>query len=69
MPRAPIKGKAFVWGSGKDGRCGNSSEHSEVIPSPIQGTLRFSHISCGYHHTAAVTSTGRLMTWGRGTFG
>ena len=69
VARAPLSAKAWAWGSGKDGRCGSGSEVSEGIPAALSVGLRFSHISCGYHHTAAVTSQGRVFTWGRGTFG
>lgn len=55
----------FVWGSGKDGRCGNGSEDGcleptqvVVVEKPGQATVLFSQLSCGYHHTGAVSADG-----------
>lgn len=40
MPKVRIKNqsknedlKVYVWGSGKDGRCGNGKESSEKVPN------------------------------------
>lgn len=33
--------KAYVWGSGKDGRCGNGKESSEKMPSTIKSQYKF----------------------------
>ena len=65
----------FVWGSGKDGRCGNQSEEGFQVPTEINiysekfAKIQFSKLSCGYHHSAAISAKGRLYTWGRGIFG
>lgn len=59
---------AYIWGSGKDGRCGNGKETGEKIPTLID-VDKFSHIVCGYHHTVAISITGQVMSWGRGAFG
>ena len=65
----------FVWGSGKDGRCGNKSEEGFQIPTEIKvydekrKPVKFLKLSCGYHHSAAVSTEGRVFTWGRGIFG
>ena len=64
-----------MWGSGKDGRCGNNSEDGFKIPTHIKvmsgkaGKMAFSSLDCGYHHTAAVSDKGQVYTWGRGVFG
>lgn len=63
-------GIAYVWGSGKDGRCGNGSEESEKTPTGIiEQNEHYSSICCGYHHTAGLSVTGKVYTWGRGVFG
>ena len=65
----------FVWGSGKDGRCGNQSEEGFQTPTEINiysdkyAKIYFTKLSCGYHHSAAISAKGRLYTWGRGIFG
>eukprot|EP00347_Sterkiella_histriomuscorum_P016506 403352920 len=61
--------KVFVWGSGKDGRCGNGKESSEKLPNQANTSHNFTQLSCGYHHSAAVTSDGMILSWGRGIFG
>ncbi|CDW87540.1 kinesin motor domain containing protein [Stylonychia lemnae] len=61
--------KIYVWGSGKDGRCGNGKESSEKLPNQINSQYKFSQLSCGYHHSAGVTSDGMILSWGRGIFG
>ena len=61
-------GRAFMWGSGKDGRCGNGKEQSERVPSELSQSL-LAQLECGYHHSAGLTKDGVLLTWGRGVFG
>ena len=72
IDQAPKKGalaEAFVWGSGKDGRCGNGRETSEKVPKKVKAAYTFTSLSCGYHHSAAVSQEGMALTWGRGVFG
>ena len=75
LPRATIEmigaagSRAFVWGSGKDGRCGNGKESNEKVPAQVASSHRFVMLSCGYHHSAGVTQDGSVLTWGRGIFG
>jgi hypothetical protein len=47
--------KAFLWGSGKDGRCGNGKDSSEKVPNAVTSQHKFMQLSCGYHHSAAVS--------------
>lgn len=63
-------GRMFIWGYGNNGELGNmQTEHSNV---PIDITDRFylqqnetiKEISLGAHHSAMLTSTGRVFTWG-----
>jgi alpha-tubulin suppressor-like RCC1 family protein len=64
---------AFLWGSGKDGRCGSGTEDKIATPAPLfadpNAALSIQKLACGYHHSAAVTDKGSLYTWGRGIFG
>lgn len=59
----------YVWGSGKDGRCGNGKETNEKVPALVGTSHKFAMISSGYHHSAAVSSDGMVLSWGRGIFG
>ena len=61
-------GFAYIWGSGKDGRCGNGKQSSEGRPFNMNG-LQLSKIAAGYHHTAGITKDNIVVTWGRGVFG
>nr|XP_048317951.1 PH, RCC1 and FYVE domains-containing protein 1-like [Ziziphus jujuba var. spinosa] len=69
-----FSGDLYTWGDGThySGLLGHGSEVSHWIPKKISGDmegLHVSYISCGLWHTAAVTSTGRLFTFGDGSFG
>ncbi|XP_050237803.1 PH, RCC1 and FYVE domains-containing protein 1-like isoform X2 [Mercurialis annua] len=69
-----LSGDLYTWGDGaySCGLIGHGSEASHWIPKRISGDLdgiHVSYISCGPWHTAAVTSAGRLFTFGDGTFG
>ncbi|KAL4289577.1 hypothetical protein GQ457_14G018880 [Hibiscus cannabinus] len=64
----------YSWGgrSGNSGLLGHGSETSQRIPKNLNGSLEGIHdssVSCGPWHTAVVTSTGQLFTFGDGTFG
>ena len=61
--------KCFMWGSGKDGRCGTGKDSNEKVPSQVNTQHRFQQLACGYHHSAAVSKDGMVLTWGRGIFG
>ena len=61
-------GTAYIWGSGKDGRCGNRTQNSEPMPWAMNG-IALKKIRSGYHHTAGISSDGICVTWGRGVFG
>ncbi|KAJ6792815.1 ultraviolet-B receptor UVR8-like [Iris pallida] len=60
-------GEALTWGYGGFGALGHSVYHRELLPrlvnGPWNGTL--SHLATSGAHTAAVTDSGELYTWGR----
>ncbi|KAK8921153.1 Ultraviolet-B receptor UVR8 [Platanthera zijinensis] len=67
-----LSGDLYTWGDGVHnfGLLGHGSEASHWIPKNVQmGALHVSSISCGPWHTAVVTSSGQLFTFGDGTFG
>ena len=64
-------GDVFSWGEGDDGKLGHDTKNSCDRPRVIEG-LRgkdIVDISCGGAHSAAITSTGELYTWGKGRYG
>ena len=64
-------GDVFSWGEGDDGKLGHDNKNSCDRPRVIEA-LRgkdIVDISCGGAHSAAITSTGELYTWGKGRYG
>jgi E3 ubiquitin-protein ligase HERC2 len=60
-------GKVQTFGLGKDGRLGHGAvEVDELSPRLVQGLADhvLSQVDCGGHHTAALTSTGVVYTFG-----
>uniref|UniRef100_A0A7N0SWZ1 FYVE-type domain-containing protein n=1 Tax=Kalanchoe fedtschenkoi TaxID=63787 RepID=A0A7N0SWZ1_KALFE len=69
-----LSGDLYTWGDGTHnyGLLGHENQVSHWVPKRVTGPLdgvRVSHISCGPWHTAVVTSSGQLFTFGDGTFG
>ncbi|KAI3672869.1 hypothetical protein L6452_38969 [Arctium lappa] len=69
-----ISGELYTWGDGTHnaGLLGHATNVSHWIPKrigdPIEG-LKVASVTCGPWHTAFITSTGQLFTFGDGTFG
>ncbi|XP_057422819.1 PH, RCC1 and FYVE domains-containing protein 1 [Lotus japonicus] len=69
-----MAGELFTWGDGthKAGLLGHGTDVSHWIPKRIAGPLeglQVALVTCGPWHTALITSTGQLFTFGDGTFG
>ncbi|MFS7924460.1 putative chromatin regulator PHD family [Helianthus anomalus] len=67
-----LSGDLYTWGEGHFGILGHGNEVSHWVPKRVNGPLEGIHvsfISCGPWHTAVVTSSGQLFTFGDGTFG
>ncbi|KAF8049598.1 hypothetical protein N665_2171s0003 [Sinapis alba] len=69
-----LTGEIYTWGDGTHnaGLLGHGTDVSHWIPKRISGPLeglRIASVSCGPWHTALITSTGHLFTFGDGTFG
>ncbi|KAJ6811289.1 uncharacterized protein M6B38_155615 [Iris pallida] len=67
-----LSGELYTWGDGTFGLLGHGNEVSHWVPKRVNGPLEGIHvssISCGPWHTAVVTSSGQLFTFGDGTFG
>ncbi|XAR62460.1 hypothetical protein NMG60_11017217 [Bertholletia excelsa] len=67
-------GELYTWGDGKHnaGLLGHGNHVCHWIPKRISGPLeglQVAIVTCGPWHTALVTSTGQLFTFGDGTFG
>ncbi|KAH7836713.1 hypothetical protein Vadar_004648 [Vaccinium darrowii] len=67
-----FSGDLYTWGDGHLGLLGHGNTVSHWAPKRVNGPLEGIHvssISCGPWHTAVVTSSGQLFTFGDGTFG
>ncbi|KAG8633295.1 hypothetical protein MANES_18G089900v8 [Manihot esculenta] len=69
-----MSGELYTWGDGMHnaGLLGHGTDVSHWIPKRISGPLeglQVASVACGPWHTALVTSTGKLFTYGDGTFG
>ncbi|XP_027091658.2 PH, RCC1 and FYVE domains-containing protein 1-like isoform X1 [Coffea arabica] len=69
-----LAGEVYTWGDGTHnaGLLGHGSDVSHWIPKRISGPLeglQVAMVTCGPWHTALITSTGQLFTFGDGTFG
>ncbi|XP_062107676.1 PH, RCC1 and FYVE domains-containing protein 1 isoform X2 [Humulus lupulus] len=66
-------GELYVWGdTGFDSLVGEEKSRSQWLPHKISGPLdgiTISNIACGEWHSAVVSTSGQLFTWGDGTFG
>ena len=64
------EGKMYAWGSAKWGQVGlGATPHNPQRPTLIKGVMSdkvVTSISCGSLHSACLTSTGDVYTWGRG---
>ncbi|KAK1264352.1 Ultraviolet-B receptor UVR8 [Acorus gramineus] len=69
-----VAGELYTWGDGTHnaGLLGHGSDVSCWIPKRVLGPLeglQVASVTCGTWHTALITSTGQLFTFGDGTFG
>ncbi|ETI31607.1 hypothetical protein F442_21298 [Phytophthora nicotianae P10297] len=64
-------GDVFSWGNGVDGQLGHGSAVSEWVPRQLEyfKDISITDISCGASHSMAISQTGVVYTWGRGTEG
>ncbi|XP_059316696.1 ultraviolet-B receptor UVR8 isoform X1 [Lycium ferocissimum] len=63
----------WSWGAGTEGQLATGKLQDEHQPQLIQSLSSsfgpISHLSCGGAHVIALTSGGKVLTWGRGTSG
>jgi len=68
-------GEVYIWGRNMYGGLGDSTRTSKSTPIDITSELNLEsreiiiQMSLGNHHSAAVTSGGRLLTWGNNQYG
>ncbi|WOL03353.1 ultraviolet-B receptor UVR8 [Canna indica] len=60
-------GEVYTWGYGGFGALGHSVYHRELLPRLVKASWKekIAHLATSGAHTAAITSSGELFTWGR----
>ncbi|VVB00110.1 unnamed protein product [Arabis nemorensis] len=63
--------QVWSWGAGTDGQLGTAKLQDEHLPKLLSLTSlpSISMLACGGAHVIALTSGGKVMTWGRGNAG
>jgi alpha-tubulin suppressor-like RCC1 family protein len=65
-----LNGDLYTFGRGHEGQLGHGDEsYHQVIPRKVDLLSNVISISCSFENTAAVTSDGKVYTWGDGTEG
>lgn len=64
-------GHLYTFGGGEHGQLGHNDRVNKVKPTLVNALegLFVSQITCGWSHSVALTSTGRVYTWGNGDHG
>ena len=63
-------GRIFTWGNNDDGQLGDGTTEERYCPTDITSHFdleesdKIIHVSLGYSHSSALTSSGRIFTWG-----
>lgn len=59
-------GEAYCWGNNGSGQLGigQADYGPHATPAPVVGSLRFTSLAAGGHHTCGLTTTGDAYCWG-----
>ncbi|XP_022367921.1 probable E3 ubiquitin-protein ligase HERC6 isoform X2 [Enhydra lutris kenyoni] len=66
------KGRVFAWGAGSEGQLGiGEFKEINLIPRKIKTLtdIKIIQVSCGHHHSLALSEDGRLFSWGSNSHG
>ena len=61
----------YTFGGGEHGQLGHNDRVNKVKPTFVEALdgVFVSQITCGWSHSVALTSKGRIFTWGNGDHG
>lgn len=63
-------GEVFTWGSNNFGQLGNGETNDKFYPVKVMNLdSPIVAIACGLYHTVALTTCGKVFTWGYNNFG
>lgn len=64
-------GNVYSWGEGEDGKLGHGNRVNYDRPKLIEALsgIGVIDIACGSAHSAVITSSGHVMTFGKGRYG
>eukprot|EP00741_Cyanophora_paradoxa_P003473 tig00000711_g3373.t1 len=64
-------GEVFAWGANDYGQLGHGGAQGEALPRRVEALsgINVTQIACGDNHSMALSDTGELYAWGRGTYG
>jgi RCC1 and BTB domain-containing protein len=64
-------GHLYTFGGGEHGQLGHNDRVNKVKPTLVQALegVFVSQITCGWSHSVALTSNGRVFSWGNGDHG
>ncbi|BFG02621.1 probable E3 ubiquitin-protein ligase HERC2 [Drosophila madeirensis] len=65
------EGEVYAWGEGEDGKLGHGNRMSYDRPKLVEhlNGMNVADIACGSAHSAAITASGHVLTWGKGRYG
>ncbi|KAH8340486.1 hypothetical protein KR067_012484, partial [Drosophila pandora] len=65
------EGEVYAWGEGEDGKLGHGNRVSYDRPKLVEHLhgMSVADIACGSAHSAAITASGQVLTWGKGRYG
>lgn len=66
-----LAGQVWAWGQGTEGELGNGKLVNRLRPVPVQlpKGVKVKAVRAGFHFTVALTTDGRVLTWGDGKDG
>jgi alpha-tubulin suppressor-like RCC1 family protein len=65
-------GSLYSWGGAAKGQLGHGDSAARLEPARVEALSAAGHVvqcGCGVEHSAALTSSGHLYTWGLNSFG
>ncbi len=61
----------LTWGRGVFGQLGHGDTENYSLPTPVEGLIKIqiAQVCCGWQHTLALSTQGKVFSWGYGEDG